>query len=77
MTENIDKLWTEAVRQHIASLPPDEVAKLLADAAQAKEDKPDTTDSQKIRAAEKAGDWKTAFRLKSQQLGRLMNPPKE
>ena len=57
MTENIDKLWTEAVRQHIASLPPDEGhQRVVADAAQRKEDKPDTTRLPKIHYRRKAGE---------------------
>ena len=36
---------------------------------------PEPSPADQVRAAEAAGDWRTAFALKARQLNSLMNPP--
>lgn len=56
------------IRDYLAALPPEEFDSLAAEARAT----PSTADQ--LRAAEQAGDWDTAFRIKAEHLGRLMNP---
>lgn len=79
MTDSdIDRLWQDAVRKHLANMPPEAIAELLAeikpDAAPKVETPPVAAHAEQIRAAEEAGDLASAFRLKSQWINRLANP---
>lgn len=68
----IEALWTEAVRQHLASLPAADLDALIAQVRTSETDTTTSTDDTNaaIRAAETAGDWSRAISLKTAKLTR-------
>lgn len=66
----IEAMWTDAVRQHLAAMPPAELDALIAQVRPSETDTPTTTDDtdDAIRAAEQAGDWSRAIALKTAKI---------
>lgn len=59
------------IRAYLAGLSEEEFAALAAEA------RAEPTPAEQLRAAEQAGDWPTAFRLKADLLAQLMTPKKD
>lgn len=86
--DSIDKLWRDAVRKHIASLPPEELNDIITEAVSAHQSETQlpkgthvpgvgnqpSAAHDEVRAAEQQGDWQRAFALKAQQLADLSRP---
>ena len=85
---SVDKLWRDAVRKHIAALPPEELNEILSEAISSQQSATQlpkgthvpgvgnqpSAPNDDIRAAEQRGDWATSFALKAQQLADLSRP---
>lgn len=70
----IEAMWTEAVRQHLASLSAADLDALIAQVRPATETPTGDTDSA-IRAAEAAGDWTRAIALKTARITEVRRNP--